>query len=257
VADLLADPWASLRQGTNARVGLGRAGDSHRLSDVLALQRAHALARDAVHVPLDVEALAARLAPENVIAVRSQALDRPTYLRRPDLGRRLDPVCAGALGEGPWDAAFIAIDGLSSVAIASHAADLFRACRERLHGWTIAPLVIATQGRVALGDEIGALLGASFAVVLIGERPGLSVADSIGIYVTYGPRVGRADSERNCISNIHPHGLPIADAAAKLAWLLSEARRRRLTGVGLKDAAGLREDKNIAYRHERESQSPS
>lgn len=232
------DGWAALRDATRARIGLGRSGDAQRLHDVLAFQHAHARARDAVHAALDVEALAEAVAPYPSVQVRSLAVDRATYLRRPDLGRRLDPACLSELPPEDWDVAFIAADGLSAVAVAHHAARLFAACRARLDGWRIAPLVIATQARVALGDEIGATLGAALSVVLIGERPGLSVADSLGVYITHAPRLGRQDHERNCISNIHDHGgLGIEVAADKLSWLLAEARRLKLTGVGLKDAA--------------------
>lgn len=141
---------------------------------------------------------------------------------------RLDPA-------GPWDAVFVIADGLSPVGVQVHAAPLLRACLDRLPGWSVAPIVIATQARVALGDEIGALLQADLCVVLIGERPGLSVANSLGVYLTYHPRLGRRDSERNCISNIHADGLSYDAAADMLVWLMTEARVRKLTGVALKD----------------------
>jgi ethanolamine ammonia-lyase small subunit len=230
----MADPWARLKAATNARIGLGRTGDAMPLQHVLQFQLAHARARDAVHSPLDEAAIAEAIKPLPSIIVRSQATDRTTYLRRPDLGRRLDPACIEAL-TGPCDAVFVVADGLSPIAVQRHAAPLLRACIARLAHWRIAPIVIATQARVALGDEIGALLQAELCAVLIGERPGLSAADSLGVYLTYRPRTGRSDAERNCISNIHPYGMSYAAAADMLTWLMTEARIRKLTGVGLRD----------------------
>jgi len=230
------DPWSRLRAATRARIGLGQAGDAMPLREVLAFQMAHALARDAVHAPLDTEALSDALRPHPVLHVRSAAPDRGTYLRRPDLGRRLHPD--EALPSGECDVVFVLADGLSARAVQRHAPAVFRACLERLPGWRIGPAVIATGARVALGDAVGERLGASLVAVLIGERPGLSVPDSLGVYLTYAPRTGRRDSERNCISNIHAAGgLSPALAAAKLAWLMREALSRKLTGTGLKDDA--------------------
>ncbi len=230
------DPWTALRRHTAARIGLGRAGDSVPTERLLEFEVAHALARDAVHTPLDVDALAMQLGGLDVVEVRSAAPDRTTYLQRPDLGRRLDPECAALLDRGGYDAAFVIADGLSARAVHDHAAATLRAVLARLDGWRLAPVVIATQGRVAIGDEIGELLGAGLVAVLIGERPGLSAADSLGIYLTADPRVGRRDSERNCISNIHPpHGLGYTGAADTLVHLMTEARRLGITGVGLKD----------------------
>jgi ethanolamine ammonia-lyase small subunit len=228
----MSDPWIALRGTTRARIGLGRTGDALPIKDILEFQLAHARARDAVHTPLDTEAIARAIAPLPSVTVRSKAVDRETYLRRPDLGRLLgcaiDPT-------GPFDAAFVIADGLSPVGVQIHAPPLLRACLNRLPAWSIAPIVIATQARVALGDAIGASLQADLCAVLIGERPGLSVANSLGIYLTYHPRIGRRDSERNCISNIHADGLSYEAAADMLAWLMTEARSRKLTGVGLKD----------------------
>jgi ethanolamine ammonia-lyase small subunit len=224
------DPWARLRGATSARIGLGRAGDAMALADVLAFQLAHARA------PLDVAALRARL--PGALVVHSAAPDRPTYLRRPDLGRQLAFDCA--LPRGDYDAVFIIADGLSASAVMAHAVPLFEAVVKRLPGFAIAPPVIATQARVAMGDDIGAALGARLAVMLIGERPGLSVAESLGAYLTYAPTRGIRDSARNCISNIHTEGGLSYDAAADmLSWLMREATRRKLTGVGLKEASGL------------------
>jgi ethanolamine ammonia-lyase small subunit len=230
----MSDPWFALRGTTRARIGLGRTGDALPVQDVLAFQLAHARARDAVHTPLDTAAIAQSVAPLASVTVRSKAADRETYLRRPDLGRQLDPACCSEL-TGSWDAVFVIADGLSPVGVQLHAAPFLKACLKRLPGWSIAPSVIATQARVALGDEIGACLQAELCAVLIGERPGLTVANSLGVYLTYRPRVGRVDSERNCISNIHADGLSYAAAADMLAWLMTEARSRKLTGVALKD----------------------
>jgi len=235
-----ADAWAGLRTATPARIGLGRRGDAIPLAEVLAFQLAHAKARDAVHAALDAGAIAAALAPRPVIHVRSLAPDRTTYLRRPDLGRALDPETGAALDAagGPFDLAFVIADGLSATATAAHAVPLLRACLSRLEGLTVAPIVVASQARVALGDPVGERLGARLCAVLIGERPGLSVSDSLGVYLTYDPRPGRRDSERNCISNVHDNGgLTYARAADLLAWLAREALARGVTGIGLKDEA--------------------
>jgi ethanolamine ammonia-lyase small subunit len=233
-----ADPWAPLRTATRARIGLGRAGDALPLAEVLGFQIAHARARDAVHGTFDPATVAAALGDLPHLTVHSAAADRATYLRRPDLGRRLDPASRAhlaSLASPGYDAVFVVADGLSARAAEEHAAPLIRACLPALPGWRVAPVVMASQARVALGDEISELLGARICAVLIGERPGLSVAASLGVYLTWEPRVGRRDSERNCISNIHADGLPIAAAADLLAWLLTESRRRGLSGTGLKD----------------------
>jgi ethanolamine ammonia-lyase small subunit len=230
----MSDPWTGLRASTRARIGLGRTGDSLPIRDVLAFQLAHARARDAVHTKLDTDVMTQAIAPLPAISVRSQAPDRETYLRRPDLGRQLDPAHAPK-PSGPCDAVFVIADGLSPTGVQLQAPNLLRACIDRLHGWSIAPIVIATQARVALGDEIGALFQETLCVMLIGERPGLSIANSLGVYLTYQPRPGRRDSERNCISNIHADGLSVNASADMLVWLMTEARNRKLTGVNLKD----------------------
>ena len=231
------DPWARLRAATRARIGLGRVGDTMPLREVLGFQLAHARARDAVHAALDAGAIERDLTPLPSVRVHSAAADRVTYLRRPDRGRMLDAGSHDVLAalRGDWDLVFVVADGLSAAAVQSQAGPMVRASVARLPGWAVAPVVIARQARVALGDEIGERIGARFAVVLIGERPGLSVANSLGVYLTYAPRVGRRDSERNCISNIHEHGAGLDASADLLAWLLTEATRRKLTGVGLKD----------------------
>lgn len=231
------DPWARWRAATRARIGLGRSGDALPTRALLDFELAHSRARDAVHSAVDFDALEQQLA-QPCLHVRSQAADRLTYLRRPDLGRRLDPACD--LPRGDYDLAIVIADGLSAKAVAAHAVPLLRACLAKLGGWRIAPVVLAGQARVALGDEIGARLNAACVVVLIGERPGLSAADSLGIYLTWHPQPGRRDAERNCISNIHGGGLDYDSAARMVVWLLSEARRRKLSGTGLKlDTAAL------------------
>lgn len=234
------DPWGRFRAATRARIGLGRSGDGLPTPALLDFQLAHAKARDAVHGSVDFDALAARFPGREVVNVHSAAADRATYLRRPDLGRRLDEPSRVLLQPGDYDAAFVIADGLSAAAVTDHAAALVLASLELLSGWKVAPIVLARQGRVALGDEIGGLLGARMVAVLIGERPGLSVANSLGVYLTWEPRPGRRDSERNCISNIHADGLDIDGAARRLTGLMAEARRLKLTGINLKeDAARL------------------
>jgi ethanolamine ammonia-lyase small subunit len=219
-------------------------------SPQLAFQLAHAQARDAVHLPLDVPALHARLREAGVAGAEalptlsSAARDRLTYLQRPDLGRRLDEASRDALRASqpdamrrPYDVAFVIADGLSSLAISRNAPDFLAALQARMarESWSVAPLAVVRQGRVAVGDEVGELLGARLLVVLIGERPGLSSPDSMGLYMTWMPRVGRTDAERNCISNVRVGGLRLDDAARKLHHLMAEAMRRQLTGVDLKD----------------------
>jgi ethanolamine ammonia-lyase small subunit len=206
---------------------------------MLQLEHAHALARDAVHTPLPLAAIVEALDGLQTIEVESLAGDRRTYLTRPDLGRRLAAASRERLAHGDFDIAIVLADGLSAGAVAAIGPGVAKAVLDRLPGWRAAPVVIARQARVALGDEIGALLGARLVVVLIGERPGLSAADSLGAYLTWRPAVGRRDSERNCVSNIRPGGLAVDAAAARIAWLADAARRLALTGVGLKDSFAL------------------
>lgn len=220
--------WTDLRQFTPARVALGRAGNGVPTAPHLAFQAAHAAARDAVHAELDVAALQDALGLPSLV-VRSAAADRRSYLLRPDLGRRLPEDAAARLPVTPGAMLFVVCDGLSAIAVQRHAPALLTLMQPT------TPVVIATQGRVALGDAIGAAMQAAAVAVLIGERPGLSSADSLGVYLTWQPRLGRTDAERNCISNIRPDGLPIGAAAAKLQWLIAEMGRLRLTGVNLKD----------------------
>lgn len=245
-----ADAWAALRRLTPARIGLGRAGASLPTRELLAFGAAHAQARDAVHLPLDVAALRPRLQALGLqtIEVASAAADRPTYLLRPDLGRRLGGT-GGALldahtaAHGPLadDALLIVVgDGLSSAAIERQAVALLAEIqRQRPPGWSLGPVVVATQARVALGDDIGQRLGAAMVAVLIGERPGLSSPDSVGIYLTLHPQVGCHDAQRNCISNVRPEGQDFATAARRFAWLVRQAHRLGTTGIHLKDESDL------------------
>ena len=228
------DPWAVLRAATRARVALGRAGDALPTARELEFRAAHAAARDAVHQPLDPGLVRAHLPGAELLEVHSAAPDRATYLQRPDLGRQL--AAGTELPRAGADLAVVVADGLSPRAVHEHAAGLVTALLERLPGWTVAPLVLAHQARVALGDAVGEALGARAVVVLIGERPGLSSADSLGVYLTWDPRPGRVDSERNCVSNVRPpHGLSYAQAADTVAGLLGAARELGASGVVLKD----------------------
>jgi ethanolamine ammonia-lyase small subunit len=237
------DPWQELRSHTSARVALGRVGTSLPTAEVLRFGLAHAQARDAVHHPLDVDALQNELAAAGFSSIRvsSRADSRHTYLLRPDLGRRLDEASAERLEQTSQHAelAVVIADGLSSIAIMRHAVPLLTQLRNAfVTDWHRSPVVIASQGRVAIGDDIGAALKARLVVVLIGERPGLTSPDSLGIYLTYEPRIGRMDSERNCISNVRPEGLGYEAAVHKLASLMKQSLHLHLSGISLKDESG-------------------
>lgn len=236
----LKDFWDELRKTTQARIGLGRAGNALPTRQVLELSAAHAAARDAVHEPLDVEALAERVRQIGIgepAVVRSQASSRGEYLRRPDLGRV--PLAPLEVPETPADIGFVLADGLSPYALAKHGPALLAALVDALRDdYTLAPPVIATQARVALGDHVGAAARVRTLLVIVGERPGLSVADSLGIYLTHLPMPGRTDADRNCISNIHPpEGLGYRDAARVAAGLVAGARALGRSGVDLKDTS--------------------
>lgn len=236
------DPWAELRRHTTARIALGRCGASLPSTELLRLGLAHAQARDAVHVTFDVDTVRAELTAHgfDVFEVRSAAPDRATYLQRPDLGRRLSAsdraTLDAACGDG-CDVLCVVGDGLSAPAVHRHATALLLELRTHLEalGLRLGPIVLALQARVALGDEIGERLRAGLVVVLVGERPGLSSPDSLGAYLTWQPRIGRVDAERNCVSNIRPEGLAAAPAARRIAWLVDGARRLGATGIRLKD----------------------
>jgi ethanolamine ammonia-lyase small subunit len=242
-----------LRALTPARVGLARTGVSLQTRDLLEFQRSHSQARDAVHSRLEAASLASALAQitaQQVLCLHSAAPDRATYLQRPDLGRTLNESSRALLAghrariePNPQRLALVVADGLSALAVERHAAPLIEAALPVLHDWQIAPLSVVEQGRVAIGDEIGALLCAQISIVLIGERPGLSSPDSLGAYITWAPRPGRTDAERNCISNIRMEGLSYAHAAAQLGYYLTEARDRQLTGFSLKEQADTLEEK--------------
>lgn len=250
------NPWSALRRFTRARVALGRAGTSLPTSALLAFQLDHARAVDAVHESLDANELVRALESSSAIQsclndepilVRSQAAGRIGYLQRPDLGRRLAEADwqrlhqLAATREKPFDLVILASEGLSATAVQRHAVPFLESLCNRLAGKApklkLAPLVIASQARVALGDDVGESLYARMILVLIGERPGLTSPDSMGAYLTWAPRRGLLDSQRNCISNIRPEGLSYADAAAKAQYLIDEARRFERTGIELKDRA--------------------
>jgi ethanolamine ammonia-lyase small subunit len=230
----------ALRSYTPARIALQRTGVSLATGPLLDFQLAHARARDAVHAAIDVRMLCDELRRCGLpaLALESQAKDRLTYLRRPDLGRALSADSAALLTPGEYDVVFVVADGLSALAVERHAVQLLRAVLPLITGLRLAPVCVVEQGRVAIGDAIGEALGARLAVVLIGERPGLSSPDSLGVYITWEPRRGRRDAERNCISNIREEGLGYAPAAARLHHYVNESSRLQLTGLGLKDPAG-------------------
>ena len=239
---LSADPWQQLRNFTRARIALGRVGSSLPTKEVLDFGMAHAMARDAVHLALDADELAAslQLAGYSTCQVHSCAQDRQTYLLQPDLGRRLDDASIVKLEaiKLPIGADLLIVvgDGLSSLAVKRHVQPLLEEISRCMPTeWNIGDIVIVRQARVAIGDEIAAILGARMVVMLIGERPGLSSPDSLGLYLTFDPKVGRSNAERNCISNVRPEGLSYSAAARKLICLARGAMRLKLTGVGLKD----------------------
>lgn len=251
-----SDPWQELKRFTQARIALGRTGTSMPTKEVLDFSLAHAMARDAVHLALDADALEADIQAQGfaTIQVHSRAPDRASYLLRPDWGRSLDEASLSKLRDyknagnsrnaatAPIDFLIVVGDGLSSLAVSRHAQPLLEEIRNALPAeWKVGPVVIASQARVAIADEIGEALGARIVVMLIGERPGLSSPDSLGIYLTYAPKNGCSDADRNCISNVRPDGLSYAAAAKKLVWLAKEANRLKLSGVALKDESDMRE----------------
>ena len=244
--------WHVLREYTAARIGLGRAGISVPTKHLLAFQLAHAQAQDAVHLPLDVKRLMTEIeSPSKCLSVHSQVNDRAHYLQRPDLGRRLNSESADLLRQyaapknEAYDLAIVIVDGLSSFAIQKNAVPLFTELSQRLvsqplsvdlsSSCRLAPIVIVQQGRVAIGDEVGGILNAKSVLVFIGERPGLSSPDSLGLYLTWAPKVGLTDESRNCISNVRPEGLGYQEAVNKVFYLLSQAHQRKLTGINLKE----------------------
>jgi ethanolamine ammonia-lyase small subunit len=241
------NPWLELRRLTPARIALGRTGTSLPTSAQLDFQFAHAQARDAVHLPFDHAGLSAQLRERGreSLLLHSAATDRNSYLQRPDLGRKLSDASAQTLRDytaahpGGVDLAIVVADGLSALAVHRHTLPFLGRLEEQMagDGWSVAPVVLVEQGRVAVGDEIGQLLGAKMLVMLIGERPGLSSPDSLGLYFTYNPKIGLTDAYRNCISNVRLEGLSYGMAAHRLLYLMREACRRQLSGVNLKDEA--------------------
>jgi ethanolamine ammonia-lyase small subunit len=240
------DPWRALTRFTQARIGLGRAGGSVPTQPLLEFQLAHARARDAVHRPFDAATVEQQVNSAGIETLRlhSAAPDRAAYIQRPDLGRILSDTSKAALEardrtQTAYDAVFVLADGLSALAVERHAAPVLGLIMRRLLDaqWHLAPVCIVEQGRVAVADEIGAVLGAQMSVILIGERPGLTSPDSLGIYLTWDPLPGRTNAQRNCISNVRPEGLPYEHAVHKLFHLMTAARQRRLSGVELKDEA--------------------
>nr|WP_296766000.1 ethanolamine ammonia-lyase subunit EutC [Rhodococcus sp. (in: high G+C Gram-positive bacteria)] len=232
--------WDELRLSTQARIGLGRTGDSLPTRRVLEFRSAHAAARDAVHMPLEVESFVVDVEKTGIgapVVVTSKASSRAEYLRRPDLGRIPEDV--SSIVKGDFDIGFVLSDGLSPRALMDHGAAMLEALVSELSDrYSIAPPVVATEARVALGDHIAEAMGVRTVVVLIGERPGLSVADSLGIYLTHLPAPGKSDADRNCISNIHPpEGLGYAQSAKIVAGLVAGARKLGRSGVALKDTS--------------------
>jgi len=238
------DLLKQLKQFTAARIAIGRVGSSIPIKESLQFNLAHAHARDAVYSVLDVDGLFAALKAFDlpVLQLRSKALTRHKYLKRPDLGRQLDEDSSLHLaGYSGYDIAIIIADGLSAAAVNENAFGLLHLLVPKLLAakLTIAPICLVEQGRVAIGDDIGKGLNAKFSVVLVGERPGLSSADSLGAYLTYSPKRGLTDESRNCVSNIRPHGLKYKPAAEKIFYLVIEAFKRKISGVALKDNEGL------------------
>jgi ethanolamine ammonia-lyase small subunit len=244
------DPWWGLRKFTNARIALGRVGVSVPTSESLAFSLAHAFARDAVYERLDIEGCRLEISRiHQCVVLHSKANDRSIYLQRPDLGRRLNDESLADLKtlSGNYEICINVADGLSANAVNKHAVPLLRllipAMKEA--GWSLAPVCIIEQGRVAISDETGSTLNAKLSIILIGERPGLSSPDSLGVYLTYGPAIGNTDERRNCISNINANGLGYEDASAKIMFLVSESLRLQLSGIMLNDSGGMLDNSRI------------
>jgi len=262
--NVIENPWRKLNDFTDARIGLGRAGVSIPTQHLLAFQLAHAQAQDAVHLPLDTEGVIHDLKDQGVLPgssdllqLHSQANDRSEYLQRPDLGRRLNDESAQLLKQlnlqlnsssnvgassgalNSFDLAVVVADGLSSLAIQQNTAPflslLYQALSKDDQSWQLAPITLVKQARVAIGDEVGELLNARCVLLLVGERPGLSSPDSLGLYMTWNPKVGLTDASRNCISNVRQGGMDYSEAVRKLMYLLKESRNLKLSGVNLKD----------------------
>ncbi|MDR7128704.1 ethanolamine ammonia-lyase small subunit [Algoriphagus sp. 4150] len=235
-----SNPWERLKEFTDARIALGRAGGSLKTAKLLGFRKDHALAKDAVWAALDLPVLQHGLEKLNLpyLMLNSKAQDRETYIKRPDLGRNLNQESKATIADSNPPAKDISIliaDGLSANAISIHAIHFLKEFLPLIAQFTLAPICLVSQARVAISDGIGELFSSKLAIILIGERPGLSSPHSMGIYLTYNPKAGNTDEKRNCISNIRAGGLPYAYAAGKLAFLTSEALRLKLSGVDLKD----------------------
>jgi len=253
-ASTVQDPWGDLKQFTRARIALGRVGSSLPTKEVLNFGMSHAMARDAVHLALDVDALEMEIKSLgfDVLKLHSRAPDRASYLLRPDWGRRLNDESARlikALQQEKIDVSIVIGDGLSSLAVQKHAVLMLQSIQQTIPSeWQLGPVVIASQARVALADEVGELMNARMVILLIGERPGLSSPDSLGLYLTYQPKVGCSDADRNCISNVRPEGLSYEAAAKKLMWLANESMRLKVSGVALKDESDVHQiDKDAQH----------
>ncbi len=233
------DYWQQLRQFTNARIAMGRAGGSLTTKEQLKLFQAQAMARDAVHAAMDVEMLSKQLGEFGLgtVSLQTKAADREKFLLRPDWGRQLQPESLALLEQlnGACDISLIIGDGLSAKAVHAHVHPLFKELIPKLSSYRLSPVCLVRQARVAVSDKIGLALGSQLAIIFLGERPGLSSPDSLGIYLTYGPKPGQTDERRNCISNVRPEGMHYIVAAEKLAYLVGEALRRKISGVQLKD----------------------
>ncbi|MCQ1059820.1 ethanolamine ammonia-lyase subunit EutC [Photobacterium sp. DNB23_23_1] len=260
--EVVQNPWCQLRAFTSARIALGRSGNSIPTKELLSFQLDHAQAMDAVHCALDTDLLVSQLVEipsllESTLAspvvVESKVTDRLMYLQRPDLGRQLNDVSWLALENlsskhhDTPDLAIVIADGLSSTAIQSHAVEVVSRLfsmlgNDREHEWDLSPISVVKQGRVAVADDISQCFNAKMALILIGERPGLTSPDSMGMYLTWGARRGAKDSHRNCISNVRPGGLSYDDACNRALYLLKEARKLQLSGVNLKDRSNIDEE---------------
>lgn len=256
------NPWDKLREFTSARIALGRSGNSVPTDELLSFQLDHAQAMDAVHCSLNVDSLVAQLSDsysileqtlEPPVVVSSKVTDRFMYLQRPDLGRQLNDASWQKLEaiskehNAELDLAIVVADGLSSVAIQNHAVPVISRLVSLMsadddHQWNLAPIAVVNQGRVAVGDDVGECFNAKAVLVLIGERPGLTSPDSMGMYLTWGAKRGSKDSDRNCISNVRPQGLNYDDACQRAFYLLKEARKLQLSGVNLKDRSAIDEE---------------
>jgi ethanolamine ammonia-lyase small subunit len=248
----MSDIFEEMRKWTEARIGLKRSGVALSTSEVLNFKLAHAQARDSVHAKWDYHLLHQKLAQRGIpsFILRSKVESRNDYLKRPDLGRALHSSSLSILKDILKDIPatknpnliFVVSDGLSATAIENHFLPFWDIFEPMLMQQKIefAPLFLVPYSRIAIADELGAVLQAKTSVVFIGERPGLTSADSMGAYLTYHPRVGKQDSQRNCISNIRPPGgLTYSQANATLIFLLKECLRLQISGVQLKDESAL------------------